>query len=101
MYDMTLDLPNLAKGAEVEIDGLGLFENGYTYEIPADLADTFRRKHQRLEGEYNKQGRFEGTIVHGPTLLEAFKNHEGIEVAVHKEEKSPKNDDKSKGDDTK
>lgn len=33
MAQLVVNLPNMAKGAEVEVQGLGVFENGKSYEL--------------------------------------------------------------------
>lgn len=59
MYTLTVNLPNLVEGAEVEIDKLGVFQNGGTYEITPEQEHHF-------------------VISHGRTLGQAFKDHPNI-----------------------
>ncbi len=79
MYKLTVNMPNLPKGDDVIIDGLGVFKNGETSEVTAEQAAYFRRHHGGLawdeaaEADVWKDGR---------TLLEASKNMFGVEVAV-------------------
>lgn len=95
MYTMTIDLPNLAKGADVEIDGLGLFQNGDTVTVDKDLAETFRQRHQTVESETDQSGNTQRTIVRGPTLLQYFSKHDHIVVTTDKQDES---DEDNKGD---
>ena len=110
MYKITFDLPNLAPGAEVEVNGLGRFENGKTYVIDDALAETFRTFHQVLETEYDEVPTNDGGITNvpryvpkpGPTVLQAFENTEGVTVQTYtpkKAEGDPKGDEPKKGDD--
>lgn len=81
MYKMTVDFPNLAKGAEVQIDGLGIFENGYEHTVEDDQAQDFRNSHSTVEEEHDEEGNvISHTTVPGPTIVQAFKNTEGITV---------------------
>lgn len=49
MYRLTLDMPNSAAGTKVELDGLGIFENGKSYDIKEEDLDlqTFLVHHNR------------------------------------------------------
>jgi hypothetical protein len=69
-----------APGATVEIDGLGVYENGFEYDISTDEAEAYRNKHTTYVTKVTNKG---NTIVdssRGMTLLEAFKKHKGIDV---------------------
>ena len=72
MYKMTLNFPNLAKGAEVQIGGLGIFQNGYEYIIDDEEAEAYRVHNQVLETELDDDGNMTTTTVLGSTLLKAF-----------------------------
>lgn len=73
MYKITLNFPNLAKGAEVQIAGLGVFENGYEYVVSDEEAEAFRVHNQVVSTEVGKDdGSFTTTASPGPTLLQAF-----------------------------
>lgn len=81
MYKLTLDFPNLAKGAEVQIPGLGVFENGYKYDVDDALADSYRQHHTHVVDDFEGDGVLVGRHVEqGPTLLQAFKDHPGVLV---------------------
>jgi len=87
MYEMTIDMDNLAKGADVEVDGLGLFKNGETVEVSDEDAENFRLRHQRVEHTFDEEGKLHVEVSPGPTLLEAFRGVDGVEVSVKKEQK--------------
>lgn len=92
MYDIKFNLPNLAKGAEFDIGGLGRFENGKSYVIDDETADYFRQYngyHATVEPESEQDVEPQYEFTPGPALLEAFKDVEGIDVSVHKKEKAP------------
>lgn len=80
MYKLSLNFPNLAKGAEVQIDGLGVFENGYEYDITTEEADAYRVHNQVLVSELDEEGSATNSVEPGPTLLQAFKSSKGVTV---------------------
>lgn len=88
-YKVELDLPNVGKGVEVYVDGLGILENPGTYEVSQEEADAFRVVHQKVT--YNQDpdnGLVTSTDVElGPTLLEYFKGKEGVKVTKTKDTK--------------
>jgi hypothetical protein len=112
MYNLTIDLPNLAKGAEVDIDGLGRFENGGSYEISDDEAEAFRTKHQTVTSEYDSEGNLHTTLEKGPTVAQAFSGDKNVTVRTTKkanpkaqhptaapvQAELPLNDDNKEGD---
>lgn len=85
-YTLTLDLPNLGEGGEVEVNGLGVFENNKTHEIDGELAENFRMRHQtqKLVKVDKKTQRPIYEDVPGPTLEEAFRDHPYIKVVEKK-----------------
>lgn len=89
MYTVEVNMPNLAEGVEVEVDGLGVFENGGTYQLSDEEAQFFRQKHSHIETEYGEEGQMSNTLVLGPVLEEAFKDSETIKV-THTEDKAEK-----------
>lgn len=104
MYKMTVDFPNLAKGAEVQIDGLGIFENGYEHTISDELAQSYRAAHPKTVDEVDDDGELvERKLEQGPTLLTAFKDSLGIVVEVVQKTKNKQADENpaqgTKGDD--
>lgn len=46
-YTIYVNLPNQADGAEVEIDGLGIYANGEIYPVSDEEAGQFLIKHQK------------------------------------------------------
>lgn len=94
MYIVEVNMPNLATGVSVEIDGLGFFENGKEHAISADEAAAYRARHVRQETTTDKEGRLIQNLVEAPTLLQAFKKFEGINVrSMTKEEREVFNAD--------
>lgn len=71
-YKVTVNMPNLAKGAEVFIDGLGTFKNGESAVVSNEQANLFRNAHGRV----NDDGQYE----QGPTLGQAFGEGTGVTV---------------------
>jgi hypothetical protein len=80
MYTVEVNLPNVAKGQPVEIDGLGTFVNGETAEVSEGDAQSFRQKHSTMRTEYDEEGRMTNTVEQGPTLSQAFKGNKNITV---------------------
>lgn len=73
MYKITIDYPNMPKGQEVSIPGLGTFENGSTTTVTKEQSDAFRA-YQKDVGMPDK------------TLLESFKGAEYVTVVTTKED---------------
>lgn len=96
MYTVQIDMPTLPKGHEVEIDGLGQFENGSTVEVSKEDAEAFRVKHQAVVMTTDKDGNNHIEVFPGPTLLQAFKDNDTIVVSTSKS----KSEDKSKAGET-
>lgn len=85
MYLLKLNLPNLSQDAELELDGLGVFQNGHEYEIDNDRAEAFRLRHVFVDDN--------GTHQNGPTLLSYYKDSVGVDVSIKRatpEKKEPK-----------
>lgn len=81
MYKITLNLPGLSKDDSVTIDGIGELKNGDTYEVSAEEAEAFRNAHMRpVESVDSSSGETRVENQPGPTLYEAFKDHEHITV---------------------
>jgi len=85
MYKVVIDKPNLAEGATIELDGLGIFANGGTYEVSDEEAATFRTRHSTTISRHDKRGRLVQRIVEGPDLITAFDNDEGVTIEYVKE----------------
>jgi len=91
-YKLELDLPNVGKGVEVYLDGLGIYENGKDYEITDEQANAFRVAHQVVTYHTDEET---GTVTHtteepGPTVLEYFKDREGVSVSTDKKSEPAK-----------
>lgn len=79
-YRMKVDQPNLAKGEEVLIPGLGAFANGETHDITDEQAETYRQRNAVLEDVLDSKGQRTGraTSKPGPPLIDV--NVHGITV---------------------
>ena len=82
MYTIAIDLPNLPEGSALEIDGLGEFQNGQTFDISDELADTYQARKAVLVSEYDEEGHLHNSLEAGPTLMEAFADHPFIKVTA-------------------
>ena len=82
MYEVSIDQPNLPKGAEVQIHGLGVFKNGDSATVSKEDAERFRSLYSTVDNN--------GRTVQGPTLAQASKTMYGVTVT-----KSSGSDDKS------
>lgn len=72
MYQITIDYPNMPKGQEVSIPGLGTYKNGSTHAVTKEEADLFRA--------YQAD-----TGMPDQTLLQAFKGQDYVTVESVKE----------------
>jgi hypothetical protein len=82
-YKITVDQPNLAKGTDVFIDGLGTFKNGETQTVSNEQVSHFRNAHGRVNDQ--------GTWEQGPTLGQAFPVEMGITVErVSEQQEQPR-----------
>lgn len=90
MFTISIDLPDLPKGIEINIDGLGMFENGSSYDITDEEAYGFQVKHQSIQSVTDSDGHTNNTLVLGPSLDEAFAKHKHIKVEEAKKPKGPK-----------
>lgn len=87
MYEVTVNMESLPKGADVEIDGLGIFKNGETADVTDEAAEQFRIKHTSVAYEYDDKGNMSQEVTQGPTVLQAFKDSETVSVVVKKDNK--------------
>jgi hypothetical protein len=89
-YKLRLSLPNIPKGVKVALHGLGEFANKQEHSISDDLADFFRamnsKQQEVADAKPDEEGRVAYETVPGPTLLDAFKNVEGVSVVEVKTE---------------
>jgi hypothetical protein len=94
MYTFKIHRPGSPLGAELQIAGLGIFENGKQYTISKEDADAFRVAHQTIVATSDPaDGTLTAAAEIGPTLLQAFKNDPDVTVATVKADK-PKEADK-------
>lgn len=87
-YELTIDMPNLTKGAEVEIPGLGVFKNGSTTVLEDEQVATFRtynRAYGEMVVDEETKMTMPSEVTLGPTPLQAVWP-EGISVEAVKEE---------------
>lgn len=82
MYKIEFDMPNLARGTEVQIDGLGTFANGGTYTITNEQAAAFRVAGRKQRFVPDGHGAVDVVTEDGPTVLQAFKDAEGVTVTT-------------------
>lgn len=80
MYTISIDLPDLPKGTEIDVDGLGKFENGSVNDISDELAESFRVHHATIATELGEGGSHQNSIVLGRSIEEAFENNPNITV---------------------
>ena len=84
-YEVSLDLPGMPKGELVQIPGLGTFENGTSFDVTEEQANAYRVYHQRVDMVYDEETNellgSEASV--GPTLLQAYKNEQGVDVAAY------------------
>ena len=82
MYKMEINLPNTPRGQLVEVDGLGIFENGSEVFIDKEQAEAFRAKHEKVVVRSTKRGLSIVDVKPGLTVLQAFERVEGITVTT-------------------
>lgn len=96
MYEITVDQPSLPKGEQVQIPGLGTFENGYTYTVTKGEANGYRTYHTCQVDVLDEDMNVVGSDVElGPTLLQAAKSMYGVEVSTVEPETKNKNKNKA------
>jgi len=79
-YDVTVDLPNLPKGAEVQVNGLGILRNGETAFVTQAQADHWREMNATLAHEYDDKGQLVTKTVKSRTLAQTLGKVRGFEV---------------------
>jgi len=90
VYEVTLDQESLQKGSLIQIPGLGTFENGSTFEVNEDQHATYRAHHQEMvmvlddndNPVLDDNGAYTFELQQGPTLLQASKGMNGVEVTT-------------------
>jgi hypothetical protein len=85
VYKIKFDFKNLPKGGEIDIAGLeGIFENGKTYKVSDAAAEAYRVYHQAPVVSEVQGGPVQWDL--GRSLLDAFKDVDGVTVEAVKEE---------------
>lgn len=64
MYILEIEMPNLAKGTEVQIDGLGVFANGESHVIEEDAVEHFLNARAALVTEFTAEGVDVLSLIH-------------------------------------
>jgi hypothetical protein len=77
VYKITFDYPNMPKGQEISVPGLGTYRNGSTTFVSKEEAEAFR-VYQVDVGMPDK------------TLLQAFQGSDYVTVETAKEDSGPK-----------
>ena len=62
MIQLKIDLPDREVGVKIEIDGLGVFENGTTAEVSEEDLVSFVVHHAQYDHRYDKKGNLHTTI---------------------------------------
>jgi hypothetical protein len=90
VYEVTIDEEGTPKGQLIQIPGLGTFENGSTFDVDEDQHAQFRAYHTTTTPVEDEEGNLvieDGTYVYetelGPTLLQASKGMNGVEVVTY------------------
>lgn len=83
VYTMDVDLDGSPKGEQIQIAGLGTFENGSSYDITRAEAEAYRSYNTRYETIVGENDEILGSTPElGPTLLQASKTMFGVEVTT-------------------
>src|SRR5262252_2650878 len=89
-FRLKFDNPHAGEGAQLAIHGLGVFENGKTYDVSDEAAEQFRRMNSTVQQEYNEEGMATSSeLVPGPPLDEV----QIYGVTVTKREDAPAQSD--------
>lgn len=84
-YKLTVDVPNLADGGSLVIDGLGEFYSGDN-EVTDDVVQNFERQHVRMEPAYvtdengNPTDEEVGVTQVNVTVAELLKGMQGVTI---------------------
>lgn len=80
-YEVTVDLPNLPKGADVQVHGLGLLQNGDTTFVTEDQANHWRAMNSTQVGEFDSEtGAYTAKEAKSGTLLQVLGKTDGFKV---------------------
>lgn len=83
MYRITVNLPNLAHGELVEVDGVGFFKNGESTDLPEDFNEQAFLAHHApnniMQDDATREATW-GEDAPDLTLLNAFDLHPGVSI---------------------
>src|SRR5215208_6904264 len=98
MSSVRVNHPNLPRGADVEIPGLGVFKNGSARQVDEEQVENWRWYNQRAVevGDRPEDGVAAVEYQRGPTLKQAFENVDYIEVLDDEPRKESPKTEKSK-----
>jgi hypothetical protein len=89
-YKLEFDFPNLAKGTEVQIVGLGTFRNGESYTISERRAAEWRSANTVQSHSYDEAGNLVPDDVQDPgTLYKAFKSNKSVKISKAEDPADP------------
>lgn len=74
--------PDIPKGTEVTIDGLGILVNGETRVVSEEEQEQFRTHNSVQHTSYSKKGELVIETEKGPTISQALKKVRGITTKV-------------------
>src|SRR5882762_1178136 len=92
MYKITVDLPNLPQGALVEVDGVGLFKNGESTDLPEDFNEDAFIAHHAPNNLMQDPATLEATWGEDApefNLLSAFDLTPGVTIEEYDSPSSP------------
>ncbi len=88
MYKVTINLPNLPQGELVEVDGVGLFKNGESTDLPEDFDEQAFIAHHAPNNVMQDEATREATYSDEDTtfnLLNAFELTPGVTIEEFEE----------------
>ena len=96
MYTLAVNAKGLSKGTPINIDGLGLFENGKKYEISEEAEEAYRMRHSVQRVEYDDEGNMFVEVELGPSLTDVESDLFKVTKSLAQQEsddKTPKGDE--------
>lgn len=81
-YNVTVNLPNLPEGAEVQVDGLGILLNGEATFVSEDIANHWHEMSRGLVQQFDKRGRLHTELGDHPDLVQTFGSIPGFTVTA-------------------
>lgn len=84
VYELAVNIPEQPLGEQIQIAGLGLFENGSVYKITSAEAESFRDYNSKTVIKFDKRGMQKTSTTRGGTLLAVSKNMYGVSVKALK-----------------